>query len=90
MVSLSDDNQADVIEAINSTSRNLDDLFNIDYPYFEDMVNRINQIYPPELQLNKANDADTEAPVLGFYIHLFLSVLFNRKVMISATILNLK
>ena len=30
MISLSDDNQADVIEAFNSTSRYLDDLLNID------------------------------------------------------------
>ena len=34
-------------------------LLNIDNPYFEGMVNRI---YPPELQLNKANTSDTEAP----------------------------
>ena len=45
--SLSGDNQADMIEAFNSTSRYLDDLLNIDNPYFEGMVN---QIYPPELQ----------------------------------------
>ena len=32
------DNQADVIEALNSTSRYLDDLLNIDNPYFEGMV----------------------------------------------------
>ena len=32
------DNQADVIEAFNSTSRYLDDLLNIDNPYFERMV----------------------------------------------------
>ena len=31
----SSDNQADVIEAFNSTSRCLDDLLNIDNPYFE-------------------------------------------------------
>ena len=52
MDSLNHDNQADVIEAFNSTSRYPDDLLNIDNPYFEGMVN---QIYPPELQLNKAN-----------------------------------
>ena len=52
MDSLNHDNQADVIEASNSTSRYLDDLLNIDNPYFEGMVN---QIYPHELQLNKAN-----------------------------------
>ena len=42
--SLNHDNQADVTEAFNSTSRNLDDLLNIDNPYFEGMVK---QIYPP-------------------------------------------
>ena len=51
MTSLSSDtsNQADIIKAFNSTSRYLDDLLNIDNPYFEGMVNKI---YPPELQLN--------------------------------------
>ena len=34
----------------NSTSRILDDLLNIDNPYFEQMVG---QIYPAELQLNE-------------------------------------
>ena len=32
MLSLSDNNQADVVEAFNSSSRNLDDLLNIDNP----------------------------------------------------------
>ena len=49
MDSLNHDNQADVIEAFNSTSRYLDDLLNIDNSYYEGMVN---QIYPHELQLN--------------------------------------
>ena len=61
MLSLPDNNQADIIEAFNSTSRYLDDLLNIDNPYFEQMVG---QIYPTELQLNKANSSDTEAPFL--------------------------
>ena len=39
MDSLYHDNQADVIEAFNSTSRYLDDLLNIDNTYFEGMVN---------------------------------------------------
>ena len=38
MDSLNQDNQADVIETFNSTSRYLDDLLNIDNPYFEGMV----------------------------------------------------
>ena len=33
MLSLSDNNQADIIEAFNSTSRYLDDLLNIDNPF---------------------------------------------------------
>ena len=59
MLSLSDNNQTDIIEALNSTSRYLDDLLNIDNPYFEQMVG---QIYPTELKLNKADSSDTEAP----------------------------
>ena len=37
---LNHDNQADVIEALNSTSRYRYGLLNIDYPYFEGMVNQ--------------------------------------------------
>ena len=48
-----------------STSIYLDDLLTIDNPYFEGMVNRI---YPPELQLNKANTSDTEAPFLDLHL----------------------
>ena len=33
MLSLSDNNQADIVEAFNSTSRYLDDLLNIDNPF---------------------------------------------------------
>ena len=36
MISLSDDTQGDVIEAFNSTSGDLDDLFNIDNLYFKE------------------------------------------------------
>ena len=39
MTSLSDVKQAEIIEALNSTSRYLDDRLNIDNPYFERMVN---------------------------------------------------
>ena len=67
MSSLSNDNQADIIEAFNSTSRYLDDLLNIDNPYFEGMENKI---YPPELKLNKANTSDTEAPFLDLHLSI--------------------
>ena len=43
------------------------DLLNIDNPYFEGMVN---QIYPPELQLYKANISDTEAPFLDLHLYV--------------------
>ena len=67
MTSLSDVKQAEIIEAFKSTSRYLDDLLNIDNPYFEGMVNRI---YPPELQLNKANTSDTEASLLDLHLSI--------------------
>ena len=67
MLSLSDNNQSNVVEAFNSTSRYLDDLLNIYNPYFEQMVG---QIYPTELQLNKANSSDTEA----LFLDLNLSI----------------
>ena len=58
---LSRDNQAGIIEVFNSTSRYLNDLLNIDNIYFDQMEDRI---YPTELQLNKTNSSDTEAPFL--------------------------
>ena len=30
----------------------------------------VNQIYPPELQLNKANTTDTEAPFLDLHLSI--------------------
>ena len=68
LLSLSEDNQYDVIEAFNSTSRYLDDLLNIDNNFFDSMVNRI---YPPELQLTKTNVSDAEASFLD--LSLFIS-----------------
>ena len=41
MTSLSDDNQADIIGSFNSTSRYLENLFDIENPYFEGMINQI-------------------------------------------------
>ena len=75
MDSLNHDNQGDVIEAFNLTSMYLDDLLNIDNPYFEGMVN---QIYPPALQLNKANTKDTEAP-FWVYIGFVSSKIYDKR-----------
>ena len=57
MMSLPDDKQADVIDAFNTTSRYLDDILNINNVYFD---NKVCQIYPLELQLNKANTSDKD------------------------------
>ena len=65
-MSLSDVKQAEIVEAFNSTSRYLDDLLNIDNPY----LGMVNRIYPPELQLNKANTSDTEAPFLDLHLSI--------------------
>ena len=67
MMSLSDDKQADVIDAFHTTSRYLDDILNIDNVYFDNMVS---QIYPSELQLNKANTSDTEAAFLDLHLSI--------------------
>ena len=66
-LSLSENNQSDVIEAFNSTFRYLDDLLNIDNNFFDSMVKRI---YPSELQLNKANVSDTEASFLDLHLSI--------------------
>jgi hypothetical protein len=52
MLSLSENTQQEVISAFNNTSRYLDDIFNLDNSYFDQMVSKI---YPTELQLNKTN-----------------------------------
>ena len=63
------------------------DLLNSDNPYFEGMVN---QMYPPELQLNKANTSDTEPPPPFFInISLFQTALFPPNFMINVMTLTL-
>ena len=67
MMSLSDDKQADFSDKFNITSRHLDDILNIKYVYFDNMVS---QIYPSELKLNKANTSDTEAAFLDLHLSI--------------------
>ena len=50
MMSLSDDKQADVIDAFNTTSRYSDDISNNNNVYFDNMVS---QIYPSSSNLIK-------------------------------------
>ena len=67
MMYFSDDKQADIIDAFNTTSRYLDDILNINSVYFDNMVS---QIYPFELQLNKANASDTKAAFLDLHLSI--------------------
>ena len=67
IMSLSDDKQANIIDAFNITSRYVDDILNINNVYFDNMVS---QIYPSEFQLDKANTSDTE----GAFLDLHLSI----------------
>ena len=86
MDSLNHANQADVIEAFNSTYRYLDDLLNINFfsPYFEGMVK---QIYPPELQLNKANNTGTEAPFLDLHLSIATGFFFLKFMINTMTLI---
>ena len=67
MMSFSDDKHADVIDAFNTNSRYLDDSLNNNNVNFDNMVN---QIYPSELQLKKANTSDTEAEFLDLHLSI--------------------
>ena len=73
MMSLSVENQSVIIEIFSSTSRYLDDLLNIDNTYFDGLIS---QVYPPELQLNKANSSDTEAAFLDLLLSIVDGVCF--------------
>ena len=75
VMSLSDDKQADVIDAFNTTSRYLDDILNINNVYFDNLVG---QIYPPELQLNKANTSDTEAAFLNLHLSISTDIVSTK------------
>ena len=58
MLSLSDNNQTDIIEAFNSTARYIHSLFKSTNPYLEQMVG---QIYPNK----QANSSCSVAPLFG-------------------------
>ena len=67
MMPLSDDNQADVIDAFNTASRYLDDILNINNVYFDNMVS---QVYQSELQHTKANASYKEATFLDLHLSI--------------------
>ena len=67
MLSLSHDNQSEVIEAFNFTSRCLDDLLSNDNNFFDSMGNHI---FPSVHQLNKVNVSDTETSFLDLHLSI--------------------
>ena len=67
LIFLSNDKQADIIGAFNTTSRYLDDILNISGVCSDTVVS---QIYPSGLQLGKANTSDTEAAFLDLHLSI--------------------
>ena len=57
----------DVLRGFSKTSRYLDDILNIDNPWFDTYKD---EIYPKELTLNKANTSDLETPFLDLHIKI--------------------
>ena len=64
-----------VVNAFNTTSRYLDDKLNINNVYFDNIVS---QIYPSELQLNKANTFDTETAFLDLHLSISYDVVSTK------------
>ena len=65
MSNLQKSKRFDLIDKFKDTSRYLDDIFTIDNPTFAE---HIPEIYPRELQLNKANTSDKESSFLDLNI----------------------
>ena len=66
-MSLSEDKKADVIDALNTTYRYLEDILNIHNVSVDNMVS---QIYPSEHKLNKAKTSDTKAVFLDLHLSI--------------------
>ena len=67
MMNLSDDKLADIIDAFNTTFRYLDDILNINFFYFDNMVS---QICHSGLKFNKANTSDTKANLIDLHLSI--------------------
>ena len=84
----SDNKQADIIDAFNTTSRYLDDILNINNIFFD---NILSQICPLELPLYKANISDTNASILNLHLDISNDIAsININFTINVTILILK
>ena len=75
MSNLEISNRFDLIDKFNDTSLYLDDIFTIDNTEFAE---HIPDIYPRELQLNKANASDKETSFLDLDIKVIGSNIHTR------------
>ena len=75
MSNLHKSKQYELIDMFNYPSRYLDDILNVDNPEFE---KHIPDIYPTELQLNKANTSDKETSFLDLNIKVIGSDVHTR------------
>jgi hypothetical protein len=75
MLTLSPTDQRDIIDAFNYTSRYLDDILNMDNPFFARMLT---SIYPSELKLLKANLSDTETSFLDLHLSIVNGVIITK------------
>ena len=60
---------------LNTTSRYLDDILNINNVYFDTMVS---QIYPSVFQLNKANTSDTDGAFLDLHLSIYNDIVSTK------------
>ena len=86
MVSLSDNKHSDIIDDFNIKSRYLDSTLYINNVYFDNMIS---QIYPSELQFNKANTSDTKAACLDLHLSISSDIV-STKIYDNPSILILK
>ena len=66
-MSLSEENQSDVIEAFSSKSRYMDDILNTDNNNFDGLIS---QTCYSMLRLNETNSSETEAPFLNSHLSI--------------------
>ena len=74
-MSLSEENQSDVIEAFSSKSRYMDDILNTDNNNFDGLIS---QTCYSMLQLNETNSSETEAPFLNSHLSILDGLYFMK------------
>ena len=75
MSNLHNSKKLDLVDKFYDTSRYLDDIYTIDNPWFEQ---HIADLYPAELQLNKANACDKNTPFLALNIKVAYNDIHTR------------